>query len=254
MKTWLNNWFTGAGHTKTNIIDYKALDDSFVDDFSTSNYFITGYHGKYDEMIFALKHQTYGYGILVYNESLNIFTQRYHDIPRFIFSLDSDMYNFYDLEVTTNHSHIFQMDLGSVLVFNSVAKDFIVEFIVNGQNQEQNTLLYSKIFEALELESDKYEFDKIIYTTEYQTSTYNLGDGNTSFWLQPEYFGNKWRYPIMVTVTPTTVFPGAGDGSGDEYFVNSDMKGTWLKVRLEYADINAKFLKSIITDFTPITD
>lgn len=113
-----------------------------------------------------------------------------------------------------------------------------VEFIVNQPAD------IAKVFDNLTISSHSEFIHRITYQTEFQESEYFPFFVGTeqSYWRDPEYKENFWRLPIIRTET-TIPEPNQSD------FVDSRIRGRWVKIRIEYYTKRSIFIKSVMTTY-----
>jgi len=112
----------------------------------------------------------------------------------------------------------------------------IISFIVVGQDAREVV----KMFNSYMIESNQNEFMTIEFQTDYQDSIIDpfVPTDPNMFYLAPEYIENMWQGPIS-----------ANDVENDLYDVESEMRGTWLKVTIKYNGDNEQFIRKFLTDF-----
>lgn len=113
-----------------------------------------------------------------------------------------------------------------------------VEFIVNDPAD------MSKVFDSLQISSHSEFIHRITYQTEFQESEYFpfFVGTEASYWRDPEYKENFWRLPIIRTDTEIQQ-PNQSD------FIDSRIRGRWVKIRIEYYTKRSIFIKSVMTTF-----
>jgi hypothetical protein len=112
-----------------------------------------------------------------------------------------------------------------------------ISFIVNGLSEKENTSELIKIFNAMEIEMADVKPTSIIFTTLYQSGTYDFS--TTELWQISEYLEHKWHVPISLQTSPTE----------DAFQPDSEFRGAWLKVTLVFNTNRDVELKSILSDF-----
>lgn len=127
----------------------------------------------------------------------------------------------------------------STTFFGEVDEDIsFVEFIVN----EPADL--PKVFDNLAISSHSEFIYRITYQTEFQESEYFPFFVGTedSYWRDPKYKENFWRLPIIRTQTEIAE-PNQSD------FLDSRIRGRWVKIRIEYRTKKSIFIKSVVTTY-----
>lgn len=94
---------------------------------------------------------------------------------------------------------------------------------------------YQLIFSNFVVLSDKEPFDNIDYETENQETRSYPFYNEEEFWCLPEFLENKWIFTI-----PTA------KNAINEYDVDSNMRGTWLRTLLVYKGNKEKYIGLII--------
>jgi hypothetical protein len=120
--------------------------------------------------------------------------------------------------------------------FGNIA-DTQISFIVNGASEKENTSELIKMFNTLEVEMKDVKPKYIIFTTLYQSGTYDFS--TTDFWQVSEYLEHKWHVPIILQTSVQE----------DAFKPDSEFRGAWLKVTLVFHTNEDIELKSVITDF-----
>jgi hypothetical protein len=208
-----------------------------------------GYDKKYSDILFTILYGTKS-TTYAFNEILEEFTCEYSFTSPIYANINND---FYSLCYSTNNysgerriylhdrPYLFNGTTSNKQTFYGTTRNFDISVICNG-----NSPLLSKRFDSLEIESGDLGFTQIIYNTSSQTGLHDAFDVNdVRFWLRPEYVEGKWKFPIQVQTTPTNSF----FTNNIEMMINSNMRGEWLKINLNYSGIEDLYLKNIITNF-----
>jgi hypothetical protein len=178
------------------------------------------------------------YRTLVFNEKLNMFTCEYYFKPTFYFTLNDDFYSCFQ---NTSQIDLYLHNIeGSDLELYGTDVEAIISIVVNGMVSEQeNYVSLIKQYDAISIDSQKTDFEKIEYETKYQSSLHNFGTETASFWITPVYKEGKWMFPVKDATATTDV----------DYSIGSQMKGEWLKITLYYKNNLRMELRNIITQF-----
>jgi hypothetical protein len=130
---------------------------------------------------------------------------------------------------------------GNHNVFFSRQQKFALTFVVSGMSEDpsQNASLLRKVFQALQIECRNYPFSRIVYETLYQRGEYQFSVDSPEFWMNAEYLEHKWAVPIAVQTSEKE----------DDFAMDSEMRGTWMKVTLEYTGNKDLEIRSVETEF-----
>jgi hypothetical protein len=110
---------------------------------------------------------------------------------------------------------------------------FIYEIIVNNAREGKDFM--QSIFGSFVVTSNNVPFSNVDFQTENQQCRHNPFIDNSKFWVIPEFSENKWSFTI----------PEA-DNTVNEYDIDSNMRGTWLRARFVYKGIANKYIGEII--------
>ena len=121
--------------------------------------------------------------------------------------------------------------------FFGTIKDTMISFIINGGSEKENTTELIKIFNSMEVEMKDLALKTIIFTTQYQTGTYDFS--TTETWKAAEYLEHKWHVPVIIQTS----------ADNDAFETESELRGAWVKVTLVYNGDSDIELKSVISDF-----
>jgi len=122
--------------------------------------------------------------------------------------------------------------------FYDVEYPFKLSFIVNASGSQGSPLM-QKMYKAMELGSSETDFDSITYETQYQTSVHTPFVNPNKPWINPRYQEHKWMFPVNVQ---TSVDSGA-------FKTNSDMRGAWMKVTLQFTGNEPLWIKYALTRY-----
>jgi len=232
-KKLINNW----------IKDYREEVTSKTDIVSQSlDYDISGGYDLYSrEVIFTIKkpgleEQINMEKTLVFSEYIDAFLGENTYNADFYLRINKDFYSFKDnlLSLAFLHNRKDQY-----LLLYGEQEEMELSFIVNGNTSEELGSIIEKNYLGYEIESKQIPFARATYGTENQNSNVNPWYDEDAFWLLPEYLEDHWKVPLSVK----------NDADSTEFFQDSSMKGTWLKINLTYDQNNYTFVKNIITNY-----
>lgn len=170
---------------------------------------------------------------LVYNMSHQAFIGEVSFMPNIYLNINDDFFS-------NKEGSIFLHNSSSPAYFYGEQYKGILSYIVNGGAQNSDN---EKIFTDLMLESSDEAFSRIIYETEYQTAIHNgdtVDDFRTAeFWRNPEYNVKRWEMPIYVQTS----------GQDNAFNTESEMRGAWMKVTVEYFKNIPQYLKKSVVKF-----
>jgi len=128
-------------------------------------------------------------------------------------------------------------------VFFGEQKTFSLSFIVSGisEDPQTNAVKLKKVFESLLIECKDEPLFRILYETMYQTGTYEFQTDGAQFWLNSIYEEHKYSVPVVVQTGPNE----------DQFEENSQMRGLWMKITIEYKGAKDIEIKSVETNFDP---
>lgn len=220
-------------------------DASFEYPDSPSNYngILSGFDRKNGEILFSFifrgdRNRPLTYKTLVYSEKLKMFTCYYDFCPNFYLTINEDFYSF--KEDNTYYDLYLHNDMATLLNFYGNNVDAAISIIVNGIiNAESNMSVITKQYDALELESQRTAFAKILYETIFQSADHDPFSVPADYWKEPIYQEGKWRLPIIKADAVTS----------PDYLVGSQMRGEYLKITVQFSAKAKMLLKSIGTIF-----
>jgi len=204
-----------------------------------SNGISIGYNEEYSEIYFTfingIKKET-----LVFSEDKNFFTGTS--------SLTASIYAEYNKGVITSLEEdsfgsgvIYLSNSDSTSIsFYGAERDSILSFIVNGNTEEENSVILTKIFESLAIGSPHKSLNRILYETELQKGEYTFTEDSTEFWKDARWIEGSWLVPI--------IRENVADRE-DYYEEDSNLRGRWLKITLEFDNDIDFSITEIITEF-----
>jgi hypothetical protein len=175
---------------------------------------------------------------IVFDKDMQYFTGEQPYLPVIYADLNDDLYTVpfssdIDLEGSFFLHDIESSDVGNFYGDKYPGK---LSFIVLGADAREMV----KMFNSYIIESNSNEFMKMEFQTDYQDSAIDpfIPSDPNKFYMKPEYIENMWQGPISIN-----------DVENALYGVNSEMRGTWLKVTITYNGDDEQFIRKFITDF-----
>lgn len=181
---------------------------------------------------------------LVFDELIDGFKGSYSHAEPYYFNLGnallSDRHILDDAMQWTLDNKVYKYNTGNPNTFFGNISTVKLSFVVNGIGEDKNDFSKMvKIFRALEVECKRYAFSIIRYETLYQGGVYTFDEDTKDFWCIPEYKEHRWYVPITIQTT----------GEEDDFEEDSEMRGLWMKVTLEYQGNDELDIRSILTEF-----
>ncbi len=195
-----------------------------------SNGISAGFNRAYDEVYFSFLNEGYRVA-MVFNEKLQGFTGNANIGVAVYINLDDFMYI-----MPTKFDYKYALykadsNLSGSIIFD-VQYDNQLTIVVNGSGDEtSNTRLFTKIYNALIIDSPEKVFKTITYETENETLTYDFTASSSEFWKDSEWAEGKWLVPIITE-----------DGE--------ELRFVWLKITLTFQQGADFYIRKIINDFT----
>lgn len=173
---------------------------------------------------------------LVYNIDRRVFIGEYSFTPNIYLNINKDFFS-------NSGSIIYRhndADPNNITNFYGTKYKGIISYIVNGGQRYSDI---EKIFTNHFIESNDNPFSRILYETAWQQSIHN-GDApddfrTVQFWRNPEYNVRRWEIPIFVQTS----------GTDNVFNQESDMRGAWLKVTVEYLKTVPQQIVKTVTKF-----
>lgn len=170
---------------------------------------------------------------IVFSEKTQHFMTE-HDINSYLyFNIMTDSYSS-SYPNTYIQSNIYRHNQGNMLEIYQRNKEACISFVVNGLSKEENSKVFNKRFESMNINSSENPFLKITYKTDTQEAFIGFLTG--SYWSDPERIENKWQVPIIIA-----------DTGGQEYLEDSSLHGHYLIVTLH--NTQNKYIKEILSNF-----
>ena len=174
---------------------------------------------------------------LAFNEVIDAFTGEYSYDSCFYFNIFNDLFS------QNRNSGIDTEDIYKhnqkvlPLQFYGVQKEMILSYIVNGYDEKESAVLYTKMFLSKEIEMT--DMGNLIvtptllidYSTKTQIGAHDWFAQITDYAMSPERLEDVYKFPVTL------------DGT------NSNMRGKWLKTQLTYQGTDKIFIKSVVTNY-----
>jgi len=177
-------------------------------------------------------------GTIVFDNSIMSFVGTQHYKPSMYFNLGLHMFSSNIRGSVEDRKFIYLHDVKTCEIgnFYGTKYDSKLSFIVNGADARDVV----KVFNNYIIESNEEPFAAIEFYTDYQQSdiTPFVPTDLNLFYIKPEYLENMWYGPI-----PSNKL------NSSQYNVQSEMRGTWLKIVLTYNGDNEQFVRKFILDF-----
>ena len=210
--------------------EYSDVVNDYIDNPAFRVGIMSGYDRKNAEILFTfvnyypLDKRKRIFKTLVFNEKIGEFTGTFTYKPQAYITINEDFYTIY------KNSDKIELYLHNVsnsdLKLYEVDQEAIISFIVNGViSEEQNLSSLVKQYDAISIEMNNKELEKIVYETKEQTATQNPFNNPLLYYIEPVYNEGNWK--VSIKEADTVSF-------GSEYLTGSQMRGEWLKVTLYY--------------------
>ena len=226
--------------------NYYSINDKvsrLPEDIYNGNGIAIGYNQQYDSVYFTLMYRNkqrekiqrtfcFNEKIMGFTGDMTFYPERYINFVNQLLSFKSPM------KGISVKSAIYMHDINAdALMFYGEQHKAKLSYLVTGLG-EKNATAFTKQFYALELETPEIEFTRILYKTLYQEGKLEPFMSTTNFWENPEYVEHKWKVPISVSET-----------TEQDFNVDSQMTGKWLRVTVEYEGKEEMYLINAITAF-----
>lgn len=146
------------------------------------------------------------------------------------------------LDASEAHSGVMyqdNIDNGTVMLYGSPTTNKL-SFIVNGNTEQENSVILTKIFESLSISSPHKVLNKILYETELQRGEYIFTEDSAEFWKDSEWIEGSWLTPII----------RENVSDNDNYYEDDSIfRGKWLKITLEFQGDSEFYITEIISQF-----
>lgn len=224
----------------TNII--RGMNDLVFLNGDDQEGLITGYDKKNGELLFT----SFFNGrteVLRFNEDMSAFIGTFSFPVKFFFNIHNDLFSARNTAsfLGTTKEKLYIHSAGMSARFYGDYYTPVLSFIVNGYLSEEEAYVnIDKLFKAMEIEAPRHPLpiDKIEFKTLFQEGRNDPFHDEVRFWLTPEYLMSKWAFPLNV----------AHKGQ-EQFFVESNMQGKWLKVTIYFNKGIDFFVKNVITNF-----
>lgn len=174
---------------------------------------------------------------IVYSEYMQAFLGENDYNSDFYFKINQDFYSY--KKYNDESCFFYHNRENQYLMLYGLPVEMDLSFIVNGNSQEAAGSIIEKNYLAYEVEAKQEIFARATYETENQISNVNPWHDTTRFWYLPEYLEDHWKAPFSVKT----------DTDNQEFYQDSSLKGTWLKINLTYNENNYTFVKKVITNY-----
>lgn len=126
-----------------------------------------------------------------------------------------------------------------VIKFFGQEEECHYSFIINGAKENESAALLEKIFGSLRINCPDFKLNSIDYETERQSGRYTFITDSDLVYNNAEYIENEWNIPII-----------RDEKEGDDiYDLDSEFRGRWLKVTLNYSGVDSFYIRSILSQF-----
>lgn len=209
----------------TSILDFKRIVDSNAK---------TGYENYVEATcIYEKSNRT-----IVFDNMLKAFIGEMPYHPSMYLELGNNMLTIANDMEPIGQEKVFLHDNpdSDVGVFYGVKHDGHISIVIAGDKERE----IEKLFKSYIIESNINEFSKIEFFTDYGSSNIDPFipiDANL-FYIKPEYLEGMWRGPVRENENETEL-----------YNVDSDMRGTWLKITLWYNGNDDQYIRKFVTSF-----
>lgn len=184
-----------------------------------------GYDPQEKEVYFLFKKEDQIEGI-VFSEKINAFIGRIDTNSAYYVYGRNEVYSYYNGAFYVHNRGTKTHD-GSPIKIE-------LSYIVNGLNEQENTSIYSKVYDSHSVEMPEVELETIEYETQYQKATLESFSDIRHTYAIPEYENGSWHIPIVHAKIAT-----------QEYQPESEMFGTWMKITLKSGENSDIFIRSI---------
>lgn len=221
--------------TTTNISN--QIQDSPAIDFGINSYF----DRKYNEIGFSVfaDDPTVRDRTIVFKEEMDFFQGENTYNSHYYITLNNNLISF-DPD-NKNVAYFHDIVFGDCLLFYSRQNPDIMEvqFIVNDKN------FATKIFDNLEFGTNGRPFLNIRIDTEDQVAKKNWID-NLAY-ADPVWKENKWKLPVPRTTAIQS--PNNNIGTQNQYFINSRIRGKWMRVTIRYRRNDYQYISDVISKY-----
>ena len=176
---------------------------------------------------------------IVFDNLLKAFIGEMPYKPSNYFRLGENMFTTANILDGVDRTGVFLHDNldSDVGVFYGKKYDAKISIIVSGKETREIV----KMFNAYAIESSGEVFKSIEFFTDYGHSKiepFIPTDGNLIY-IKPEYLEGMWRGPVKES-----------DVNENDYFMESELRGTYLKITLTYDGDKESYIRKIITSFS----
>ena len=181
------------------------------------------------EVYFVFKKET-DLITLVYSEKIQAFTGRMDNVSPYFVNANDQLMSYFNGSFYRHNTGDKKHD-GSTIIQE-------LSFIVNGLNEEQNTMAFYKVLESIAMEMPQYNLLSITYETEDQFAEKVPFNSGTDKYDDPVYENGRWTVP--------TVLSSIAEG---QFNPSSELFGSWIKITLKWTANSNIFIRSIRSFF-----
>lgn len=171
---------------------------------------------------------------LVFSEKLDQFVGEYSSYPAIYWNTNTELFSALSTDKQNYAMAFLHNQKDSCLMFYGDQEQMELSVIVNGVGDSTE-----KAFLAYNVESKHYPFYESQYETKNQIGLRTPFIDPNRFWANPEYLEHHWQCPIFVKT----------DADNHQFYIDSSMRGTWMKTTLVYRERFHTFIKKIVTFF-----
>lgn len=245
IQEWYNKYINNVKRTHGMSLNVSDVLSTFPDTSFRGFGVIAGYDRKYREVLFTFLN-SYKSITICLSEMLGAYTSLYSFTPYLYFNIKNDMFSVIRKDnagrrvYLHNNAKSFRQHF-----YNSFyGHDFMLTITVNGATEQRNTMMLSKMFESMDIESQQTPFSEIVFETKDQRAEHPFMDED-KWWSKPEYLSHHWQVPIQIDNI-------SDEYEEDLYYKDSSMLGTWMRTTLIYNGDNRDkeiFINNIVTNF-----
>lgn len=201
---------------------------------------VIGYNSGYREVYFSFINSNNKYTTILFNERISAFTGTSPLGASVYIEKGVNVLTSLHYESRNPQSKVYLADRDQEIIrFYGEQQECKYSFIINGAKEEESAALLEKIFSALRINSPKFELNSIDYETERQKGHYIFVTNDPMIYKNAEYIENDWNIPII-----------RDEQDSDEiYQLDSEFRGRWLKVTLNYTGVDSFYIRSVLSEF-----
>jgi hypothetical protein len=181
-------------------------------------------------------HYTPFWDTLVFSELIQAFVGKYSVGSHLYMNIDSETYSF---DIGNNNEFSYLHNSGKTLHIKNQQDKAIISIMANGLREEESVADFVKTYEYIDIYTNRPLFSKVLFETENSIGVKEPFHSNgVSFWSDPEYLENKYSMPVTAQIA-------SKDAS---YLIDTQLRGKWLKITLEYEGDEKKQINSVMTE------